>query len=245
MRFYYGTALPAVTNVTEKFSVPGSQFSGKPNILRGCRSQSFGPGDPTICNGGIMGRSYRDLIAWRKAMKFVTEICAVTQRLPSEERYGIAKLRRASVSVASKIAERQARFSEIDFLSQAAGSLAEIGAQLLIARDLKCLPTKADGLFAAADELGRVVNGLIASINASIDASINDRAAQAGHVPSENRELRPYCPNSAGLPVNRSIRFAVGGWVENKLPKLIPPRNGAIMKRCAVDGLAKSGRCLE
>src|SRR5208283_1665228 len=54
--------------------------------------------------------------------------------------------------------------------------------------------------------------------------------------------LRDYCPNSAGLPVNRSIRFAVGGWVENKLPKVIPPRNGAMMKRCAVDGLAIRGR---
>jgi len=31
-----------------------------------------------------MGRSSRDLIAWQKAMKFVTEICEVTQRFPSE-----------------------------------------------------------------------------------------------------------------------------------------------------------------
>jgi len=38
--------------------------------------------------------------------------------------------------------------------------------------------------------------------------------------------LRVYWKNSAGLPVNRSILFAVGGWVENRLPKLIPPKNG-------------------
>jgi four helix bundle protein len=129
-----------------------------------------------------MGRSYRDLIAWQKAMKFVTEICEVTRRFPSEERYGLAnQLRRASVSVPSNIAERQARFSQKEFhhfLSQAPVSLVEIETQLLIARDLKYLPTKADGLFAAADELGRVLNGLI--------ASINDRAAQAGHVSTEN-----------------------------------------------------------
>jgi four helix bundle protein len=36
-----------------------------------------------------MGRSYRDLIAWQKAMKFVTQIYEVTQRFPSEERYGL------------------------------------------------------------------------------------------------------------------------------------------------------------
>jgi len=35
-----------------------------------------------------------------------------------------------------------------------------------------------------------------------------------------------YCPNSAGLPVKRSILLAVGGCVENRLPKLIPPRKG-------------------
>lgn len=129
-----------------------------------------------------MGRCYRDLIAWQKARKFVTEICEVTQRFPSEERYGLTnQLRRASVSVPSNSAERRARFSQKElhhFLSQARGSLVEIETQLLIARDLKYLPTKADGLFAAADELGRVLNGLI--------ASINDRAAQAGHVSTEN-----------------------------------------------------------
>jgi hypothetical protein len=58
-------------------------------------------------------------------------------------------------------------------------------------------------------------------------------------------KLRVYWKNSAGRPVNRSILFAVGGWVENRLPKLIPPRNGAMMKRCAVDGLAISGRWRE
>ena len=35
-----------------------------------------------------------------------------------------------------------------------------------------------------------------------------------------------YCiVYSAGRPVSRSIRFAMGGWVENRLPRLIP-RNG-------------------
>ena len=34
-----------------------------------------------------------------------------------------------------------------------------------------------------------------------------------------------YCVNSAGRPVSRSIRLAIGGWVENRLPKFIP-RNG-------------------
>ena len=77
-----------------------------------------------------MGRSYRELIAWQKAMKFVTEIYAATQRFPAEERYGLTnQLRRASVSVPSNIAEGQARFSQKEFhhfLSQERGSLVEI-----------------------------------------------------------------------------------------------------------------------
>jgi len=116
-----------------------------------------------------MGRTYRELIAWQKAMKFVTEIYAATQRFPSEERYGITnQLRRAAVSVPSNIAEGQARFSQREFhhfLSQARGSLVEIETQWLISRELKYLqPAKADDLLATADELGRVLNGLIASI---------------------------------------------------------------------------------
>lgn len=58
-----------------------------------------------------MGRSYRELIAWQKAMKLVTEINEATPRFPSEERYGLTnQLRRASVSVPSNLGGRQARF---------------------------------------------------------------------------------------------------------------------------------------
>ena len=60
-----------------------------------------------------MGRSYRELVAWRKAMKFVTEIYQATQHFPTEERYGLTnQLRRAAVSVPSNIAEGQASLSE-------------------------------------------------------------------------------------------------------------------------------------
>ena len=116
-----------------------------------------------------MGRSYRDLIAWQKAMKFVAEIYEATRQFPREECYGLTnQSRRAAVSVPSNIAEGQARFSQKEFhhfLSKARGSLTEIETQVLIARDLKYLPpAKADLLLAAADELGRVLNGLIASI---------------------------------------------------------------------------------
>jgi four helix bundle protein len=116
-----------------------------------------------------MGQSYRDLIAWRKAMELVTEIYAVTRGFPQDERYGLTnQLRRAAVSVPSNIAEGQARFSRKEFrhfLSHARGSLVEIETQVMIAQNLGYLPaTQVSVLLEHAAELGRVLNGLIASI---------------------------------------------------------------------------------
>jgi four helix bundle protein len=49
--------------------------------------------------------SYRDLIAWQKAIDLVTEIYLCTRSFPREETYGlVSQLRRAAVSVPSNIA---------------------------------------------------------------------------------------------------------------------------------------------
>ena len=116
-----------------------------------------------------MGRSYHELICWQKCMRLVTEIYLATQQFPTSELYGLtSQLRRAAVSVPSNIAEGQARFSQKEFhhfLSLARGSLAEIETQLLIAKELKYLsPIKVDSLLTVADEVGKVLNGLLASI---------------------------------------------------------------------------------
>jgi four helix bundle protein len=116
-----------------------------------------------------MGESYKDLITWRKAMELVTEIYAVTRAFPQGERYGLTnQLRRAVVSVPSNIAEGQARFSKKEFhhfLSHARGSLVEMETQLMIAQNLGYLPAKqVSVLLDQTAELGRVLNGLIASI---------------------------------------------------------------------------------
>jgi four helix bundle protein len=119
-----------------------------------------------------MGESYRDLIVWRKAMLFVTEIYMATQKFPREERYGLTnQLRRAAVSVPSNIAEGQARFSAKEFhhfLSHARGSLVEIETQLMIAQNLGYLSAEqSQGLLSQAAELGRALNGLLASIKSA------------------------------------------------------------------------------
>ena len=94
-----------------------------------------------------MGESYRDLIAWRKAMHFVRDIYDSTRAFPKEELYGLTnQLRRAAVSIPSNIAEGQARYSPKEFchfLSHARGSLVEIETQILVSQDLGYLsPTK-------------------------------------------------------------------------------------------------------
>jgi four helix bundle protein len=119
-----------------------------------------------------MGESYRDLIAWRKAMGLVTDVYQATRSFPRDELYGLSnQLRRAAVSVPSNIAEGQARFSRKEFhhfLSHARGSLVEIETQLMIAQNLGYLsPIQIQPLLEKASELGKVLNGLIASIKSA------------------------------------------------------------------------------
>jgi four helix bundle protein len=38
-----------------------------------------------------MGQSYRDLVAWQKAMNFVMEVYRITKSFPRDEVYGFGK----------------------------------------------------------------------------------------------------------------------------------------------------------
>ncbi|MEW6296063.1 MAG: four helix bundle protein, partial [Candidatus Diapherotrites archaeon] len=49
-------------------------------------------------------RSYRDLMAWKKAVALVTEIYRLTSDFPKEEMFGLtSQVRRAAVSIPSNI----------------------------------------------------------------------------------------------------------------------------------------------
>ena len=85
--------------------------------------------------------SFEKLDVWQKSKDFSVLIYRLTQKFPTEEKFGITnQLRRASVSIASNIAEGssrssfkdQARFSEIAY-----GSLVEVLNQLIISFELK------------------------------------------------------------------------------------------------------------
>ena len=114
-------------------------------------------------------RSFRDLIAWQKAMDLVTLVYQVTEPFPRAEMFGLTnQLRRAAVSVPSNIAEGQARNSTkefVNFLSISMGSLAEIETQLLIAQRLNYVKESVvNKPLQLTSEVGRIVNGLMNSL---------------------------------------------------------------------------------
>jgi four helix bundle protein len=80
---------------------------------------------------------YRELRVWQDAMRLAEAVYMMTRQLPVDERFGLTmQLRRAVVSVASCIAEGNARNSTRDylrFISMSAGSLAEVETQTLLA----------------------------------------------------------------------------------------------------------------
>lgn len=111
-------------------------------------------------------KGHRDLVAWQKAMKLVSEIYRATRGFPKEEIYGLTvQLRRAAVSVPSNLAEGHGRTSRREFhqfVSQARGSLTEVETQLEIAQDLGYLDEAAAvELLKKASEIARMLNGLL------------------------------------------------------------------------------------
>jgi len=87
-----------------------------------------------------MAQDYRDLIVWKKAMELTVCIYSLTQSFPKQEIYGLSsQMRRASVSIASNIAEGRGRLNPAEFrqvLAMAQGSIYELETQLLIANSL-------------------------------------------------------------------------------------------------------------
>ena len=114
-------------------------------------------------------QSYRELIAWKKAVDLVTELYRATQTFPKHEIYGLTgQIRRAAVSIPSNIAEGQGRLTRGEFrqfLGHARGSVFELDSQIMIAKNLDYLsPEQADQLFSMVHEVGRIVNGLLRSL---------------------------------------------------------------------------------
>lgn len=85
-------------------------------------------------------RDFRQYEVWKNAVSFTTEVYKLTAAFPSSEKFGLVnQLQRASVSIASNIAEGASRTSEKDFthfLEISLGSSFEVETQLLISKNL-------------------------------------------------------------------------------------------------------------
>lgn len=102
-------------------------------------------------------------------MDLVASIYDATDAFPKRETYSLTdQMRRAAVSIPSNIAEGQAHYSNrefLHFLRHARGSLAELETQILIAQRREYLDqAQSDDLLKRADELSRILSGLINSL---------------------------------------------------------------------------------
>ena len=93
-------------------------------------------------------KKYQKLVVWKQAMELALSVYKCTQGFPDEEKFGLtSQMRRASVSVASNIAEGAGRGSDKDFvrfLTMARGSLNELETQVLLATQLGYLQPSAE-----------------------------------------------------------------------------------------------------
>lgn len=116
-----------------------------------------------------MGRSFRDLIAWQRAVDLAEAVYQATKTWPAEELYSLtAQARRASISVMANIAEGKGRTGAREFLhhlSIADGSLAELEAHLLFAHRLRFLDDETLAkLTRQIEETRSLIRGLIRSL---------------------------------------------------------------------------------
>jgi four helix bundle protein len=115
-------------------------------------------------------QSYRDLLVWQKGMDLAAGVYRLSKRWPKEEIYGLtSQARRAAASVPANIAEgygRQSTTSYAQFLKIARGSLKELETHLLLAERVGVSPPgSCEEALALADEIGRMLGGLIRSLS--------------------------------------------------------------------------------
>ncbi len=115
-------------------------------------------------------KHYKDLLVWQKSIDLAEIIYTLTKSFPKEELYGLTtQMRRCVVSIASNIAEGQARNSPaqfLQFLNISKGSISELETQLVISLRLKYINTQEyNSIQDNITEIGKMVNGLIKAIN--------------------------------------------------------------------------------
>jgi len=115
-------------------------------------------------------KSYRELIVWQKSMDLVEQIYTATHEFPKDEIYCLNnQIRRSAISIASNIAEGQARKTTkefLNFISIAQGSRAELETQIIIANRLGYIKEeKAEQVLKNLAEIAKMLYTLSATLN--------------------------------------------------------------------------------
>ncbi|MDR1788544.1 MAG: four helix bundle protein [Treponema sp.] len=113
--------------------------------------------------------TFRDLNAWKEAIKLAKLVYQETRNFPKTEMFGLtSQIRRAAVSIPSNIAEGNGRLTPkeyLRFLSIANGSQNELATQLVLAEMLGYLETdKLNLLTAQLNTVGKLITGLRRSL---------------------------------------------------------------------------------
>lgn len=113
-----------------------------------------------------MEKPHKRLDVWQRSMDLISDVYNITRSFPVEERFGlISQMRRASVSVASNIAEGAARGGQKElkyYAIIARGSLSELDTQTDIALMLGMISQEMrDQLDTLMLRIDRMLNRLI------------------------------------------------------------------------------------
>jgi|AntRauMFilla1563_2_1112583.scaffolds.fasta_scaffold00016_27 four helix bundle protein len=107
---------------------------------------------------------YKELNVWKESIDLVKLVYEVTQKFPSEEKFGlVSQLRRASVSIPSNIAEGNGRSSDKHykrFVEMAYGSALELETQLIISVELNFIKEN-DSIFKKLEQVKKLLSGFI------------------------------------------------------------------------------------
>lgn len=110
---------------------------------------------------------FEQLEVWKAAHKLVLDVYRITQKFPTEERYGlVSQMRRAAVSVPANIAEgfkRRGRADKAHFYNIAQASLEEIRYYLILCRDLG-YPITEIGMAEQVDQVSKMLYGLVRTV---------------------------------------------------------------------------------
>jgi four helix bundle protein len=117
-------------------------------------------------------KKFEDLESWKKARQLTNKIYEATAEGSFTRDFGLKdQIRRASISILSNIAEGFERGGDkefLQFLAVAKGSCGEVRAQLYIAVDQGYLSQDSfERLFNSANEIGRLISGLMKYLNES------------------------------------------------------------------------------